>query len=971
MLTTDELLQQLEETSDLDARNRLLEQEAPHLTIEVVQQMKVRANQLLNTNVDKGLALAENIRYASVVSDKPIFNCLSLMVQANAYRRQGKLLEAVTLYNQAQEIAVRENDPVEAARSQVGKIGTLMLLQELDPAIALARETAEILMAHGETISAASALLNAGTCLVRKNQYEQAIEEFSKAQSWISEIHNQQAESLRGNLHFNFSNAYYALGRYTEAYTEAQKAVEIAEKYKFIINQAIYSRPLSDIHWIRGEYNRSLKILYEGAEVFKLNQTWQDYAYNLETLTLCYIELGRYEDALEQAQKLFGINIDNFQKRGTTGYLTARYFMGYTLYLVGRIEEALPYLQEAFELSQAVNSLWAAVRASLTLAQIYQTKGMTDAAIECLNQSIKLCNGANPLGTVQASLMLAQIEAEQDALEAALARLESAITEAQNLRAGSLLSQGFSQFAAIHEKRGANREALDYLSRSIETLEQQRGRIAAQDRVHFLRSKSRVYESAVYLLLAQDEAEQAFNMAERIKSRALVEMVGQQIDLRVRSRDAADDEIVQQIEKLRARHNEITGRLSRWKPDSDQFILTPQGREKLETELGQIEKTLAELTDKLHVKNADYTENPAFAPAHQNFDPAALEADQVLIEYFMTRDELVAFVVTRQGVIVRRGLANRQALQKQLIFFRHNLGTTVKSLAEASTLTPGDFERRLGLLLSNSQALLGKLYNILLAPLAADLADYRRLIIVPHGTLHYVPFGALYNPTAGRYLVESFDEISYLPSANLLKICRERRAQTAPQGTFVLGFSNQGALPFTVQEAQAVAATLGCTPSLEKAATLSHLREEIRNRQIVHLATHGRYREDAPLFSSLLLADGELTGYEIFNLEDLNASLVTLSACDSGLGAIGGGDEVLGLSRAYLYAGARSLVLALWRVEDEAGASLMQEFYRNLLAGQTKAAALRQAQLALLANPVYRHPFYWATFVLLGDPSVL
>jgi tetratricopeptide (TPR) repeat protein len=971
MLTTDELLQRLEETSDLDARNRLLEQEAQFLTIAAIQQIKTRANQLLNTNVDKGLALAENIRYASVVSDKPIFNCFSLMVQANAYRRRGNLHEAIVLYDQARDIALQENNPVEAARSQVGKIGTLMLLQELDPAIALARETAEILLAHGETLSAASALLNAGTCLVRKEQYEEAIVEFSKAQSWITEIDSQQAEIQLSNLHFNVANAYYVLGRYSDAYTEAEKAVAIAAKYNMTINQAIYSRPLSDIHWVRGDYNRTLQILYDGAEVFKLNRTWQDYAYNLETLILCYIELGRYEDALEQAQKLFDIKIDNFQKRGTPSYLTARYFMGYTLYLVGRTDEALPYLQEVFELAQETGDQWRIVQASLSLAQIYQEKGATNAAIECLKQGITLSKGANLPRTIQASLMLAQIEAEQDSLETALARLESAMNDAQKIQADSLLSQGFSQFAAIHEKRGAPDTALDYLRRSIQTLEQQRGRIAAQDRVHFLRSKSQIYESAVHLLLAQNEPEQAFNMAERVKSRALVEMVGQQIDLRVRSRTAADTEIVAQIEKLRTRHNEITGRLARWKPGSDLFILTPQGRQKLETELAQIEKTLAELTDKLHVKNADYTENPVFAPQQQNFDPSGLDADQALIEYFMTRDELVAFVVTRQGVTVRRGLANRQALQKQLIFFRHNLGTTVKSLAEATTLAPGDFERRLGLLLSNSQALLGKLYNILLAPLAPELAPYRRLIIVPHGTLHYVPFGALYNSAAGRYLVESFDEISYLPSANLLKICRERRAQTAPQGTFVLGFSNQGALPFTVKEAQAVADTLGCRPCLEKAATLSHLRETIRNRQIVHLATHGRYREDAPMFSSLLLADGELTGYEIFNLDDLNASLVTLSACDSGLGAIGGGDEVLGLSRAYLYAGAQSLVLALWRVEDEASASLMQEFYRNLLAGQTKAAALRQAQLALLANPVYRHPFYWATFVLLGDPGVL
>jgi CHAT domain-containing protein len=104
---------------------------------------------------------------------------------------------------------------------------------------------------------------------------------------------------------------------------------------------------------------------------------------------------------------------------------------------------------------------------------------------------------------------------------------------------------------------------------------------------------------------------------------------------------------------------------------------------------------------------------------------------------------------------------------------------------------------------------------------------------------------------------------------------------------------------------------------------------------------------------------------------ELQASLVTLSACDSGLGTIGGGDEILGLSRACLYAGASSLALSLWRVEDRAGSRLMQEFYRNLLNGQSKAAALRQSQLALLHHPDYRHPFYWAPFILIGDGGKL
>jgi CHAT domain-containing protein len=262
------------------------------------------------------------------------------------------------------------------------------------------------------------------------------------------------------------------------------------------------------------------------------------------------------------------------------------------------------------------------------------------------------------------------------------------------------------------------------------------------------------------------------------------------------------------------------------------------------------------------------------------------------------------------------------------------------------------------------------LYATLFAPLQPTLQAIRRLIIVPHGSLHYLPFHALYDAANRRYLLESFDELTYLPAAGLLGICRERASQARGEGSLVMGFSNQGALGWAVEEARLVGQTIPGETHLEEAASLVNFRAKAPGCRILHLATHGRYRQDAPLFSSLLLADGELTVHELLNLE-LQASLVTLSACETGLGALGGGDEAQGLSRACLYAGASSLALSLWRVDDRAGSLLMQKFYQGLLQGLGKGAALRQAQLDLLRQPDYAHPFYWAPFILIGDSSPL
>jgi CHAT domain-containing protein len=150
---------------------------------------------------------------------------------------------------------------------------------------------------------------------------------------------------------------------------------------------------------------------------------------------------------------------------------------------------------------------------------------------------------------------------------------------------------------------------------------------------------------------------------------------------------------------------------------------------------------------------------------------------------------------------------------------------------------------------------------------------------------------------------------------------------------------------------------------LDDQATLAALREQAPTADVLHLACHGQFRPDSPLFSSLRLADGWLTVRDAYNL-DLPNGLVTLSACETGMNAIAPGDELIGLARGFLSAGAPSLLVSLWTVDDESTAMLMTSFYTRLRAGDGPAAALRQAQRQTLES--YPHPFFWSPFVLFG-----
>ncbi len=328
------------------------------------------------------------------------------------------------------------------------------------------------------------------------------------------------------------------------------------------------------------------------------------------------------------------------------------------------------------------------------------------------------------------------------------------------------------------------------------------------------------------------------------------------------------------------------------------------------------------------------------------------------------RGELVAFTVTQDSVRAWRLPAKLSHIQQLVRLLWLNLKAVPQGVARDQIAS----------MTANAKGLLQSLYRLLLTPLEGVLARHEQWIVVPHGPLHYLPFHALHDGQS--YALEQH-EISYLPGASLLRYCRE--AQPAPSGTFILGYSSSGRLPYTIHEARAIADVFGERPCLEGEATLARLQRDAGTCRAVHLAAHGEFRPDNPLFSGLALADGWLTTLDIFNLR-LQASLVTLSACQSGQSQVGGGDELLGLMRAFLYAGAASLVLSLWAVEDRSTAQLMGVFYDKLAEGWSKGAALRYAQRQFIqdgadqadaAETLRRHPFFWAPFFLVGDTRPL
>jgi CHAT domain-containing protein len=277
--------------------------------------------------------------------------------------------------------------------------------------------------------------------------------------------------------------------------------------------------------------------------------------------------------------------------------------------------------------------------------------------------------------------------------------------------------------------------------------------------------------------------------------------------------------------------------------------------------------------------------------------------------------------------------------------------------------------RHIATLEFSTRRVLAALYEELVAPLepllevAASVSGavepIPKLAVVPHGPLHRVPFHALFD--GDEYLIERF-EISYAPSATVYTLCQDREP-SGKDGAAVFGVEDP-LIPSAAAEARAVAQRLsGAGLRVGEDATVEALREGAPGCGVLHLACHGLFRSDNPMFSALKLRDGWLMAADVLGL-DLSGALVTLSACESGRGEVIGGDEVLGLTRAFLGAGAATLVVSLWLVQDDTTTELMGDWYGRLRDGEGRVSALRAAQLELKER--YPHPYYWAPFVLIG-----
>jgi CHAT domain-containing protein len=323
-----------------------------------------------------------------------------------------------------------------------------------------------------------------------------------------------------------------------------------------------------------------------------------------------------------------------------------------------------------------------------------------------------------------------------------------------------------------------------------------------------------------------------------------------------------------------------------------------------------------------------------------------------LIEYYQVGDRFVAAVLKQDSLNIvflekeDRVKSTLRMLQLQLSKFR--LGASYLKGLEA----------QLG---AATLRHLQKLYKQVMAPLR-EFIHGKHLVVVPHGMLHYLPMHALHD--GGRFLIDEFT-ISYAPSASLYAMsCKP--AAASGEKALILGIQDSNT-PWILNEVREVASVLpDATLLLENDASYEALRKMAKESRVIHIATHGYFRRDNPMFSAVKLAQSYLSVYDVYQLR-MPVDLLTLSGCGTGLNVIAPGDELIGLTRGLLHAGARALLLSLWDVHDRSTAEFMRAFYVHWNTNGGKAEAVRAAMLEVRER--YPHPYHWAPFALIGNCS--
>jgi CHAT domain-containing protein/Tfp pilus assembly protein PilF len=962
------------------------------------------------------LRLAQNI--AEQIGDKT--GVLStLLFIGNVYAMQGNNAQALEHFQKSLALSEAMGNKA-AVAGALGNIGNVHFRQgNYAQALEHFQKSLAISEALGDKAGINGTLNNIGNVHAFQGNYAQALEHYQKSLALNETLGDKIGISTALN---NIGNIHARQGNYTQALEDFRKSLAMKEALgdKAAVNTMLHN--IGNVHISQGDYAQALEYYQKSLALKEAAGDKAGVNILLQEIGGVQFRQGNYAQALENFQKCLALSEAMGEKHELSRALAN---IGNVHAMQGNNAQALEYYQKSLALREALGEK---VEVSTTLSNIgnfHSSQGNFAQALEYYQKSLMQSEAlGNKAGVSSALDSIGNVHTSQGNYAQALEHYQKSLAMNEDLGNKSAVCNTLIDMANSTRLRGNYAQALDFAGRAtvlarqfgypvelwhaeneagqsyralnqpvparqafeeaIAAIETLRTQVAGgeQEQQRSFENKLDPYRAMVELLVAENQSSEALAYAERAKARALLDVLRSGRVNVTKAMTVAEQERERGFNNhLVSLNTQITRESLRSQPDPARLsdLKTQLQKARLDYEAFQI---------------GLYAAHPELKAQRGEAQPLTPEQARELLPD--TRSAMLDYVVTDERTYLFALTANAGGTTTELKVYtlalkRKELTDRVARFRE--TLAQGS---------PGFRQPARELYDLLLKPAAAQLQGRTSLVIVPDGVLWELPFQAL-QPTATRYLIED-SAISYAPSLTALRemtTLRDRKKDSTGSQT-LLAFGNPALGKQTIARAKSGLMDEKLDPLPEAERQVNVMRQiygaanskvyigaeareerakaEAGSYRILHLATHGILNDSSPMYSHLVLAqaegdtneDGLLEAWEIMKL-DLKADLTVLSACETARGHVGEGEGMIGLSWALFVAGCPTSVVSQWKVESASATELMLEFHRQLKSqltnpggGLSAARALREAALKLARSNQYRHPFYWAGFVVNG-----
>lgn len=909
---------------------------------DLVEALSVRIRDTAWKDPALAEALVESNLYLASLVDTPAARAYATRSRAQVLHTMRKCAEAQPHFEHAVQLFGEAGLGVEGGRTMVTEMENLAYLGRYEEAIRLAEPARVALEAAGDRRYLTLVDASLGNLYFRLRRYSESLEHYDRARASSENPESTAAIGL-GRAH-----VLNEMNRFDEALEAYKVTKEFCEQQGLAVWVDIIDRGISRMYLHRGNYSQALRAVEQIRHKHQAAGDSRRVALCDLDRTEIFLQLNLYEDAATAAGKAFTLFQELGNRYESALALTSR---GIAEFKQRRDPEAEVDFTAARKLfTEEGNETWVAA-VDLWLAQLFMRRRAFAEAGVLARRSAEVFERQHvPVRAANARVLSAQTLQELQDTASAVEDVRRALRELEGFHAPWVSYQALNTLGRLREWEGAVAEAEEYYLRAIAELELMRGNIQLDElRMSFVKDKYQVYENIVAVKLKRGDAHGAFDFVERSKSRTLLDLMERNLETAWET-GGEESPKLNRARQIREELNVMYSRLSKAGATAREAAADTVTRE----EIGRRERELAQLLREIGSEKPGWASLQSMPSLGVNGVQDTLDGSEILLEYYAVGSRLDLFVVAPNRFQVFTGIASTGDVRAAVKGLRFQLSKFQLN---------SDYLKVHGSsLLSAVRHHLQTLYDQLVAPVAHLLKGPKRLIIVPHQMLHYIPFHALYD--GDRYLIDTH-EVAVAASASVFRICRNRKSASADRPALILGVVDE-ATPYIREEVETLRRLMPEARVLMGAdANPDQFRQFAPEAGRIHIAAHGIFRADNPMFSALRLGDHWLNLLDIFNLK-LGAEITTLSACETGMSAVWEGDELLGLARGFLYAGTPSLVVSLWTVNDRSTSHMMRGFYAALKSGRSKAAALREAILDV--KHAFPHPYYWAPFVLLGKP---